>query len=315
MAFGEEISSEIFKNLSELEIKRIGTAMSGLGRLEEDVVDEVILEFYEILQQNKQFFYGGNEYTRKVIGSAFKEGRAQDLINQLSLNSANLDSLELIAPRTLASLICNEHPQTIALILAHLDPGKMGKTLKLLPDNLHTEVLQRIANLDSVAPELIKEIEAVLRQELQSMGSLSTDKLGGSAAIAHMLNTIDKTSEEEILSNLDETDPELAEEIRQLMFVFDDLIKLDDRSIQELIKRVPNDKWKVALKTSSESVREHIFKNMSPRAAEILREDMEIMSAIKLSEVESIQNEILQITRQLEQEGQVIIVGNDSSYV
>ena len=315
LSFGEEISSEIFKNLNEFEIKRIGTAMSRLGRLEENIVDDIIQEFYEILQQNKQFFYGGSDYTKKIIGSAFKGGEAEDLIDQLSLSSANLDSLELIDPRTLAGFIRNEHPQTIALILAHLDPTKMGETLKLLPEALHTEILLRIANLDAVAPELIDEIEDVLRQEVQSMGSISTDKIGGVEAIADMLNLIDKSTEEEMLDNLEERDPDLAEEIRQLMFVFDDLVKLDDRSVQELIKNVPNDKWKIALKTSSESVRELIFRNMSKRAADMLTEDMEAMSAVKLSDVEAVQFEILQITRKLEEEGKVIIAGVDSTYV
>lgn len=315
LSFGEEISSEIFKNLNEFEIKRIGTAMSRLGRLEQEVVDEIILEFYHILQQNKQFFYGGSDYTKKVIGSAFKGGEAEELIDQLSLSSANLDSLELIDPRTLAGFIRNEHPQTIALILAHLEPAKFGETLKLLPEALHTEILLRIANLDAVAPELIDEIEDVLRQEVQAMGSISTDKLGGVEAIADMLNLIDKNTEEEMLDNLEERDPDLAEEIRQLMFVFDDLVKLDDRSIQELIKNVSQDKWKIALKTSSEAVRDLIFKNMSQRASDMLKEDMEAMPAVKLSDVEAVQFEILQVTRKLEEEGKIIIQNGDSAYV
>lgn len=315
LSFGEEISSDIFKHLNEFEIKRIGSAMSRLGRLEEEIVEEIINEFYAILQQNKQFFYGGGDYTKKIIGAAFKGGEAEEIMDQLSLSSANLDSLELIDARTLAGFIRNEHPQTISLILAHLDPTKMGETLKLLPEALHTEILLRIANLDSVAPELIDEIEDVLRQEVQAMGSISTDKLGGVTSIADMLNLIDKSTEEEMLDNLEERDPDLAEEIRQLMFVFDDLVKLDDRSIQELIKNVSNEKWKIALKTSSEAVRDLVFKNMSTRAADMLREDMEAMSAVKLSDVETQQFEILQITRKLEEEGKVIIAGGESTYV
>jgi len=315
LSFGEEISSEIFKHLNEFEIKRIGTAMSRLGRLEEGVVDEIIQEFYTILQQNKQFFYGGSDYTKKVIGAAFKGGEAEEIIDQLSLSSANLDSLELIDPRTLAGFIRNEHPQTIALILAHLEAVKFGEVLKLLPENLHTEILLRVANLDAVAPELIDEIEDVLRQEVQAMGSISTDKLGGVEAIADMLNLMDKATEEELLDNLEERDPDLAEQIRQLMFVFDDLVKLDDRSLQELIKGVSNDKWKIALKTASESVKDAIFRNMSQRAADMLREDMEAMGAVKLSDVESGQFEILTICRKLEEEGKVIIASKESQYV
>lgn len=317
LSFGEDISAEIFKHMNEFEIKRIGSAMSRLGRLEQDVVDSIIMEFYEILQQNKKFFYGGNEFTRKVIGSAFKGGEADELIEQLALSSsANLDSLELIDPRTLATFIRNEHPQTIALILAHLDPKKCGESLRLLPNSLHTEIMLRIASLEAVAPEIIDEIDDVLRNEIQAMGSIATQKLGGVEPLAEMLNLIDKQTEEQILDSLEERDPDLAEQIRQLMFVFDDLVKIDDRGIQELIKAVPNDKWKVALKTASESVRELIFKNMSERAALMLREDMESMGAVKLSDVEGIQFEVVSTARKLEEEGKIIIAsGGESAYV
>lgn len=317
LSFGEEISAEIFKNMTEFEIKRIGTAMSRLGRLDQEVVDEIMLEFYEILQQNKKFFYGGNDFTKKVIGSAFKGGEADDIIEQLSLGSnANLDSLELIDPRTLANFIRNEHPQTMALILAHLDPKKCGESLKLLPDGLHTEILIRMASLDAVQPEIIDEIDDVLRQEVQAMGSITTQKIGGVEPIAEMLNLMDKATEEQILDNLEERDPDLAEQIRQLMFVFDDLVKIDDRGIQELIKNVNNDKWKIALRTAAEAVKELVFKNMSERAAQMLREDMEAMSAVKLSDIETIQMEIIGITRKLESEGKIIIAsGGDSAFV
>lgn len=317
MAFGEEISAEIFKNMTEFEIKRIGSAMSRLGRTDQEIVDEIMMEFYEILQQNKKYFYGGGDLTKKIIGNAFKGGDADQIIEQLALgSSANLDSLELIDPKTLANFIRNEHPQTIALILAHLDPKKCGETLKLLPEGQHTEILLRIANLEAVAPEIIDEIDDVLRNEIQAMGSISTQKIGGVEPIAEMLNLIDKATEEQILDNLEERDPDLADQIRQLMFVFDDLVKVDDRGIQELIKNVSNDKWKVALKTASEAVKDLIFKNMSDRAATMLREDMEAMSAVKLSDVEAMQYEIVQIARKLEEEGKIIIAsGGDSAYV
>jgi len=317
LSFGEEISGEIFKNMTEFEIKRVGSAMSRLGRLDQSIVDEVMLEFYEVLQQNHKYFYGGNEFTKKVIGNAFKGETADDIIEQLALgSSANLDSLELIDPRTLATFVRNEHPQTIALILAHLDPKKCGETLKLLPESLHTEIMLRVANLDAVAPEIIDEIDDVLRNEIQSMGSISTQKIGGVEPLAEMLNLIDKSTEDQILDNLEERDPDLAEQIRQLMFVFDDLVKIDDRGIQELIKTVSNDKWKIALKTASEPLKELIFKNMSERASQMLLEDMETMSAVKLADVESIQFEIVQVARKLEEEGKIVIANaGDASYV
>lgn len=317
LSFGEDISAEIFKNMTEFEIKRIGSAMSRLGRMDQDIVDEIIMEFYQIIQQNRKFFYGGNDFTMKVIGSAFKGGDAEEIIDQLALGSAaNLDSLELIDPRTLATFIRSEHPQTIALILAHLDAKKCGETLKLLPDSLHTEVMLRIANLDAVQPEIIDEIDDVLRSEIQAMGSIHTQKIGGVEPIAEMLNLIDKSTEEQILDNLEERDPDLAEQIRQLMFTFDDLVKIDDRGVQELIKSVSNDKWKVALKTASEPVKDLIFSNMSERAAAMLSEDMEAMAAVKLADVESTQFEVVQVARKLEDEGKIIInSGGESAYV
>ena len=303
--------------MTEFEIKRIGSAMSRLGRLEQDIVDEVMMEFYQIIQQNKKFFYGGNDFTMKVIGSAFKGGEADELIEQLSLgSSANLDSLELIDPRTLTNFIRNEHPQTIALILAHLDPQKCGEVLKMLPEALHTEIILRISNLDAVAPEIIDDIDDVLRNEIQAMGSISSQKIGGVEPIAEMLNLMDKSTEEQILDNLEERDPDLAEQIRQLMFVFDDLAKVDDRGMQEIIKNVKPEQWMVALKTSSEAVNELVFKNMSERAATMLKEDMEAMAAVKLSDVEAMQYEIVQVARKLEEEGKIIIAqGGDATFV
>ena len=317
LSFGEDISAEIFKSMTEFEIKRIGTAMSRLGRMEQELVDEIMMEFYAVLQQNKKFFYGGNDFTKKVIGSAFKGGEADDLIEQLSLGSnANLDSLELIDPRTLSNFIRNEHPQTVALILAHLDSKKCGDTLKLLPEGIHTEVLLRIANLDTVQPEIIDEIDDVLRQEVQAMGSITTQKIGGIEPIAGMLNLMDKATSEQILDGFEERDPDMAEQIRQLMFVFDDLVKIDERGIQELIKNISNDKWKIALRTGSEAVKELVFKNMSTRAADMLREDMEASGAVKLTDVEAAQLEVINIARKLETEGKIVIQGGgDSAFV
>jgi flagellar motor switch protein FliG len=317
LSFGEEISAEIFNSMTEFEIKRIGTAMSRLGRLDNDIVDQIMMEFYGIIQQNKKFFYGGNEFTKKVIGTAFKGGEADELIEQLALGSqANLDSLELIDPRSLANFIRNEHPQTVALILAHLDNKKCGEVLKLLPESIHTEVLIRIANLDAVQPEIIDEIDDVLRQEVNAMGTVATQKIGGVEPIAGMLNLMDKASAEQLLDSFEERDPDLAEQIRQLMFVFDDLVKIDDRGIQELIKNVNNDKWKIALRTASEAVKELVFKNMSERAAVMLKEDMEASGAVKLSDVEAAQLEVINIARKLEGEGKIVIQGGgDAAFV
>ena len=311
LAFGEEISSEIFKHMSEFEIKRIGSAMSRLGRIDNDIIEQVMMEFYQILQANKQYFLGSNDFTRKVIKSAFKDDQANALIDELSLQTnANLESLELIDPKTLANFLRGEHPQTIALILAHLDPKKFGETLKLLPDTYHTELILRIAHLESVSPEIIDEIDDVLRNEIQRMGNISSQKTGGINQIVEMLNLMDKTTEEAILDKLEEKDPELAETIRKLMFVFDDLAKIDGRGIQTILRDVKPDLLKLALKTASEEVKNLIFNNMTQKSAEILKEDLAAAPPAKISEVEAAQFTIVQIARKLSEEGKIMIASS-----
>ncbi len=317
LAFGEEIAAEIFKQMTEFEIKRIGSAMSRLGRVDGEVIDEIMDEFYTLLQSNKKYFLGGNEYAKKIISGAFKDTKAAQIIDELALeNSATLESLELIDAKTLANFLRSEHPQTIALILAHLDPKKFGETLKLLPESLHTELIIRISNLEAVSPEIIDEIDEVLRNEIQRMGSVSSQRIGGIDPIVEMLNLMDKATEESILDRLEERDPELTEQIRKLMFVFDDLIKIDDRGIQTLLRNVKPDMLKLALKTASEAVKELIFKNMSQRAAEVLREELQNMPPSKLTDVENAQSNIVNDARKLAEEGKIMLsLGGENTLV
>jgi flagellar motor switch protein FliG len=311
LAFGEDISGEIFKQMTEFEIKRIGSAMSRLGRVDSEVIDEIMEEFYVLLQSNKKYFFGGNDFTKRLIESAFQGEGSGKMIEDLALESAaTLESLELIDPKTLANFLRAEHPQTIALILAHLEPKKFGETLKLLPDSLHTELIMRIANLESVSPEIIDEIDDVLRNEIQRMGNVSQQKLGGVEPVVEMLNLMDKTTEESILDRLEERDPDMAEQIRKLMFVFDDLVKIDDRGIQAILREVKPDQLKLALRTSSEGVKDLIFKNMSQRAAENMREEMGNAAPAKLSDVETAQFAIVQVARRLNDEGKIVIASS-----
>ena len=308
LAFGEEISSEIFKQMTEFEIKRIGSAMSRLGRIDSEIIDEVMEEFYVLLQSNKKYFLGGNDFTKRLIESAFAGDNASKMVEDLALeSSATLESLELIDPKTLANFLRGEHPQTIALILAHLEPKKFGETIKLLPDSMHTELILRVANLEAVSPEIIDEIDDVLRNEIQRMGNVSQQKLGGVEPIVEMLNLMDKATEENILDRLEERDPDLAEQIRKLMFVFDDLVKIDDRGIQAILREVKPDQLKLALKTSSEGVKELIFRNMSQRAAENMRDEMGSAAPAKLTDVEAAQFAIVQVARRLNEEGKIVI--------
>ncbi len=311
LAFGEEISSEIFKHMTEFEIKRVGSAMSRLGRIDSDSIDAVMQEFYVILQSNKKYFLGSNDFTRKLIQTAFKNDQANTLIDELSLQSnATLESLELIDPKTLANFLRNEHPQTMALILAHLNPKAFGETLKLLPESLHTELILRVASLESVSPEIIDEIDDVLRNEIQKLGNVTSSKVGGIDPIVEMLNLMDKATEENILDRLEERDPDLAESIRKLMFTFDDLVKIDDRGIQTVLREVKPEMLKLALKTASENVKDLIYRNMSQKAAENLKEEMSVMGPAKITEVEAAQFGIVQIARRLSEEGKIMIASS-----
>ncbi len=311
LAFGEEISAEIFKHMTEFEIKRVGSAMSRLGRIDSDAMDLVMDEFYTILQSNKKYFLGSNDFTRRLIQSAFRNDEANSLIDELSLQSnATLESLELIDPKTLANFLRSEHPQTMALILAHLDPKKFGETLKLLPESLHTELILRVAGLESVSPEIIDEIDDVLRNEIQKLGNVTSSKVGGIDPIVEMLNLMDKATEENILDRLEERDPDLAENIRKLMFTFDDLVKIDDRGIQTILREVKPEVLKLALKTGSEIVKDLIYRNMSQKAAENLKEELSIMGPAKISDVEQAQFAIVQTARRLSEEGKIMIASS-----
>jgi flagellar motor switch protein FliG len=228
-----------------------------------------------------------------------------------------LESLELVDAKSLANFLQNEHPQTIAVILAHLEAEKRSEVLKRLKENIQTEVVLRMAHLENVSPELIAEVDQLLKRELSSMSSIEQTALGGYQPIADMLNVMDKNTESAIMSRIEEKDPILAEEIRKLMFVFEDLVKIDDRGIALLLKEVPSDKLLLALKTANEDIKNKIFKNLSSRAAEMLKEDLANMGPSRLSDVEAAQSEIVNIARRLEAEGKIMIArgGSDDALV
>jgi flagellar motor switch protein FliG len=223
-----------------------------------------------------------------------------------------MDSLEMVDAKSLANFLVHEHPQTVSVILSHLEPEKKGEVLKRLPEALQAEVVLRMANLDHVAPELIAAVDRVLKEELANIGTVEQAALGGVQPVAEMLNVMDKNTEKAIMSRIEEKDPILAEEIRKLMFVFEDIIKIDDKGIQALLKEVPNDKLLLALKTANEEIRAKIFKNISQRAAQLLKDDLQNMGPSRLSDVEGAQVEIVNVARRLEGEGKILIARGGS---
>jgi flagellar motor switch protein FliG len=282
------------------------------------MVKRVLEEFYSSINEDAELLFSENK-GRDFILSTLGEDRAKQLLGQIVDVGTNntLESLELVDTRTLANFLVNEHPQTIALICAHLPVEKKVDVLRKLPEGLQAEVVLRVANLDFVSPELIAQLDDVLKTELSTLGSIDTQQLGGIEPIADMLNLMDKTSEKNIMARVEEKDPELAEEIRKLMFVFEDVVYVDDRGIQELLKIVDNQKLVTALKTAPDDVKAKLFKNMSNRAATLLKEDLDSMGPTKISDVEKAQQEIVQQLKDLEAKGKALIArgGEGDSFV
>jgi flagellar motor switch protein FliG len=305
---GNRVTAEIFRHLRDNDVKRLVTVMGSINKVPINIVKQVLDDFYVEISEEEQLIFGhaiGKDFILETLG----EERAKTVLGQLAVveGSRSLEALELVDPRTLANFLVNEHPQTTAVVLAHLSSDKKCEVLKKLPDTVQTEVVLRIANLDFISPSLLSQVDEILKQELATLGSIDTQQLGGVSPIAEMLNIMDKTTEQSIMARVEERDPQLAEDIRRLMFVFEDIVFIDDRGMQTLLKEVPNDKLTVALKTAPEEIKEKIFKNISKRAADLLREDLQAMPPVRLSDVETAQQEIVNVAKRLETEGKILI--------
>ncbi|MDD0852647.1 flagellar motor switch protein FliG [Halobacteriovorax sp. GB3] len=313
-SLGVTTTQLIFSYMKDNDVKRMINAMANIRRAPIWMIKRVLEEFYSQLNEENDLLFSENS-GRDFIVNALGEDRAKQLLGQIvDVGASNtLESLELVDTRTLANFLINEHPQTIALIVAHLNPERKVDVLRRLPEGLQAEVVLRVANLDHVSPELIAQLDDVLKTELSTLGSIDTNQLGGVEPIADMLNLMDKNSEKNIMGRVEEKDPELAEEIRKLMFVFEDLVYVDDKGIQNLLKEVDGQKLVIALKTAPEDVKTKLFKNMSNRAATLLKEDLETLGPTKLSDVEKAQAEIVQKAKDLESQGKAFISrGGDS---
>ncbi len=287
--------------------------MSNVKRAPIWMVKRVLEDFYKQLNEENDLLFAENR-GRDFIINTLGEDRAKQLLGQIvEVGQTNtLESLELVDTRTLSNFLINEHPQTIALIVAHLAPDRKVDVLRRLPEGLQAEVVLRVANLDYVSPELISQLDDVLKTELSTLGSIDTNQLGGVEPIADMLNLMDKNTEKNIMSRVEEKDPELAEEIRKLMFTFEDLMYVDDKGIQNLLREVDNGKLVIAMKTAPDEIKQKLFKNMSNRAATLLKEDLEALGPTKLSDVEKAQAEMVQKVKELEAQGKAFIArGSD----
>lgn len=312
-SLGMNITQLIFQNMKDNDVKRMINAMSNVKRAPIWMVKRVLEDFYSQLNEDSDLLFAENR-GRDFIINTLGEDRAKQLLGQIvEVGQSNtLESLELVDTRTLSNFLINEHPQTIALIVAHLAPERKVDVLRRLPEGLQAEVVLRVANLDYVSPELISQLDDVLKTELSTLGSIDTNQLGGVEPIADMLNLMDKNTEKNIMSRVEEKDPELAEEIRKLMFTFEDLLYVDDKGIQNLLREVDNGKLVIAMKTAPDEIKQKLFKNMSNRASTLLREDLEALGPTKLSDVEKAQAEMVTKVKELEGQGKAFIArGSD----
>jgi flagellar motor switch protein FliG len=317
---GKDAAGILFKMLEDADIRKLINIMGKYRVVSVHITKKVLEEFYEMISESEDYIFSDQITQKDTIVAALGEERARGILGGLNSNvtqSRNLESLELVDAKSLSNFLVSEHPQTVAVILSHLEAEKKSEVLKRLPENLQAEVVLRMANLEHVDPDLIAEIDRVLKTELASISTVEQATLGGVQPVAEMLNIMDKNTEATIMSRLEEKDPILAEEIRKLMFVFDDIVKIDDKGIQTLLKEVPNDKLLLALKTASEDIRAKVFRNISQRAAEMLKEDLSSMGPSRLSDVEGAQQDIVNAARRLEAEGKILIArgGTDDALV
>lgn len=311
---GKDATTQMLQFLDDADIRKLLGIMNRMRVVPVDITKKVLEEFYEMISESNEYIFSADLTNKDNIVNAVGEERARGILGHLNSKAAtrSLESLEVVDAKSLSNFLINEHPQTIAVILAHLEPEKKAEVIKRLPENIQTEVVLRLSNLDYISPALIAELDQVLKEELSTVGTVDQASLGGVQPVAEMMNIMDKNTESQIMGRLEEKDPILAEEIRKLMFVFEDITKIDDKGIQTLLKEVPNDKLLLALKTANEDIRGKIFRNISARAAQLLREDLESMGPARLSDVESAQQEIVNAARKLEQEGKILIARGGS---
>jgi len=319
LALGEEEASEVMKHLSPREVQKLGAAMTTMKTIGHDEVESVLNEFLAEASQNTSLGLDSDDYVRSVLNRALGEDKASSLLSRIlqERDSSGIESLKWMDALTVAEFIKNEHPQIIATILVHLERDQASEVLSHFTERLRHDVMLRIATLDGVKPTALKELNDVLTKLLSGNENLKKKNLGGVKAAAEIMNYISGEQETLLMDALKSYDDEMAQKIMDEMFVFDDIMEIDDKGIQTMLREVQSDSLILALKGSTAELREKIFKNMSTRAAEMLREDLESKGPVRLSEVEAQQKQILQIVRRLADEGQIMLgnKGGEDTYV
>lgn len=311
IAFGPEVSALVLKGMNEKELEKVTIEIANLRDVPPEVEKKVIEECHQIFIARKYISQGGVDFAKNVLEKAVGSIKAKEIMHRLesSLYSRGFSLIKDIDPRQLSSFLQNEHPQTISLILTQLASTQAASVLSELSPELQAEVALRIATMEKIAPEILGEIEQTLEGHFEKSGAGTMSATGGAKAMAELLNLMDTSAEKNIMQSLEADDPDLAAEIKNMMFVFEDIMLLDDRSIQRVLKEVETKDLSIALKATSDEVKNKIFSNVSERVSKMIAEEMEYMGPTRLSDVEAAQSRIVEVVRRLEEEGQVIISG------
>ncbi|OIJ13166.1 flagellar motor switch protein FliG [Anaerobacillus alkalilacustris] len=309
ISLGPDVSAQVYKHLSEEEIEKLTLEIASVRKVESTMKEEIIEQFHQLAMAQDYITQGGIGYAKNVLEKALGEQQAMEIISRLTstLQVKPFDFARKADAGQILNFIQNEHPQTIALILSYLESVQAAQILSELPQEMQADIAKRIALMDSTSPEIINEVENILERKLSATVTQDYTKTGGIETVVEVLNSVDRSTERTILDALEIQDPELAEEIKKRMFVFEDIVTLDNRSIQRVIREVENEDLQLALKVANDEVKEVVFKNMSQRMSETFKEEMEFMGPVRLRDVEEAQTRIVSVIRRLEEAGEIVI--------
>jgi flagellar motor switch protein FliG len=309
ITLGPDLSSEIFRNLSDELVEQLTLQIANTKKITPQDRDNVMEESYQLALAEEYISQGGIDYARELLEKALGEQKAVEILNRLqgALQMTPFDFIKKTDPQQILNFIQNEHPQTIALVLAHLQAEQSSNILSSLQADVQVDVATRIATMERATPEVIMEVEKVLERRIASVFTQEFASAGGVRSVAEMLNRVDRSTEKAIMEKLEETNPDLADEIKRLMFVFDDVLLLDDRTIQQILREIDSKDLVLALKGASEECKSKILKNMSTRARQMILEDMEVMGPVRLKTTEEAQQKIVNVIRQLEEMGEIVV--------
>jgi flagellar motor switch protein FliG len=317
LTLGEQEAAQVLRHMGAKEVQRIGAAMAKLSNVSKEEVYTVITDFASSVESQTSVGVGAEDFLRKVLVDALGQDKASSIIDRISIgrSTKGLEALKWMDARAVAELIRLEHPQIIAIVLAYLEPDQSAEILTCLPANMRSDIMVRIATLDGVQPSALSELDDIMEKTFAGKGSARTSALGGAKAAANIINNLEPSQEGVIMDQIVQTDEALGSRIQDLIFVFDNLLEIDDRSMQELLRQVSSDKLLLAMKGCEEAMKEKIFKNMSQRAAEMLKDDLESKGPVRISEVEGAQKEILQTARKLAESGTIALAAKGDEYV